>query len=260
MAIKVKYTPTKFAALFGYSTKFEAQTLEDWGCSVEVTKSAWSVVSPEGKTIVGNIPLKEGVVELAKKGELQQAAKQVVATLIEKTYKHGVNWEHWTKTPPKSLDEVFTDAPKQNAPKKIADLIDESVIEALTEEASDLDVSKVVPLLDAKAVYQPVKGTSSSSRYFAVGFTKQGISFAARYDDQTLSIRAEGDVGKFKTELVSAGFNEGYIDSKGTYTSVHFHGLPVLMAQRTLAAVLAGTGFDFNNAFPKAEVFKDKGA
>jgi hypothetical protein len=175
-----------------------------------------------------------------------------------------MGWEKWTKTDPSmatttakwDLNEVFTD----KVEKKAEPHTDEPPMMKAPVPIEKLIGKDPVPLSEAVDVYQPVKGTSSSSRYFAVGFTYEGLQFAARYDDSTLSIRCEGDVGKHKAALVTAGFSESYIESKGNYTSVHFHGLTKIMAQRTLGAVLSGTGLDFYTTFPKVDEFKDKGA
>lgn len=260
MAVKINYTPKKFATLFDCAEP-SAQMLEDWGVIVTVSGKAFSL-SCAGKSIVQNIPLKEGVINMAKEGTLPDAAKSVVSTLVSKTYKHAADWSKWTHDDPSGikgekmvgLDEVFTDPPKAVVTEDPTPTVmsDPTAPEHLGSEMYDL--------MDAPHLYSPVHGTSSSSRYFAVGFTTEGIKFAARYDDMTLSVRAEGDVKAYESELVTAGFSENYIKTKGTYTSVHFHNLNKVMASRTLAAVLSGTGLTFMNQMPKVEVFAGKGA
>lgn len=274
MALKIQYKPHDFADLFGADLTAPA-TLTKWGCSVIVEKKVWSLVGPNGETIVGNVPMKEGVVALAKKGELPDAAKSVVSTLVSKAMTSALVWNKWTKADPSksattdtvTIESVFTDKPKSK-PMTLADLDEEAVPgygifepEIFKPEGGITDVSlQPVPLAEAVSMYQAVQGTSSSSRYFAVGFTEEGINFAARYNDSNLSVRAEGDVKKFKTELVNAGFSSDYIDSKGTYTSVHFHGIDAVMAARALGAVLSGTGLLFKSAMPKLDYFDGKGA
>jgi hypothetical protein len=125
-----------------------------------------------------------------------------------------------------------------------------------TTASEGLNMPKVA-LKDAESMYQPVGSTSNESVYHVVGMTKTGLKFAARRNEQSLSVRVEGKVEAYKNHLIAAGFNESYI-SKG-YTSVHFHGVDDLMAARALGAVLLGTEQPFVTPMPDLDVIAGKG-
>ena len=72
--------------------------------------------------------------------------------------------------------------------------------------ADKLKTAPTVPLLQATQLYQPVKGSSSHSRYFLVGANSE-LRIAARYKQQSLSIRVEGQAfAKNKARLEACGF------------------------------------------------------
>lgn len=135
---------------------------------------------------------------------------------------------------------------------------DEKVIASHMAKMSGDGLGKSkVELKDADTMYQPVKATSNTSTYHVIGMTISGLKFAARRNEQSLSIRVEGKVAEHKNHLIAAGFNESYI-SKG-YTSVHFHGIDDLMAARALGAVLLGTEQTFTTPMPDLDVIAGKG-
>ena len=144
---------------------------------------------------------------------------------------------------------------------------DEAILEGYKTKILSQNLNKMsgeamqmskVKLKDAEALYQPVGSTSGESVYHCIGITTEGLKFAARRSEQSLSIRVEGPVKSNASALIAAGFNEDYI-TKG-YTSVHFHGIDDLMAQRALGAVLFGTGMTFATVMPDIEVIAGKGA
>lgn len=98
----------------------------------------------------------------------------------------------------------------------------------------------LVPLATATALYQPVSGTSSGSRYYVVG-CGTGIKVAARLKSKTLSVRVEGpDFAKLSPKLIEAGvfgpeFAGQYNDG---YASMHVDISGKSDAQKVVGAVL----------------------
>jgi hypothetical protein len=257
MAVSTTFKPTTFAALFDVEDPQKVFTaLDTTGVKVVAKSTAFDVVGPNDENIVMNIGLNAGVIGIAQSGNLPSIAKAPVAAAIKSAFNHALKSDAWSKIVKVDDDgdiqlstndidgmetPVFSDkpvAPKQKATVEIgdahADIVDGSTMPK-------------VKLADAVALYQPVSSTSQGSTYICVALAGD-LKFAARRKDQSLSIRVEGPVGAAKTALIAAGFNEEYI-SKG-YTSVHFHNLDDIMAQRALGAVLMGTGLQFSTPLP----------
>lgn len=289
MAVKTKFKPTKFANVFD-TNKPEYSTLDEMGVQVVVEKNTFSVLAPSGANIVGQIGLKEGVVGIAMAGGLPDIAKVPVAAAIKASFKHALKIENWSPQvsvedvtdETLTVDDVYGDEPDCMAaeeaaegsyfkdidlevkvePTKFVDGLaadaadDEAILKAYAEKVLAQHKAKKVQnghnlpkvaLIDAEALYQPVKSTSVESTYYCVAMSGD-LKFAARRQHDALSIRVEGPVQKNKSVLIAAGFNEEYI--KKGYTSVHFHGIDDLMAQRALGAVLFGTGLVFDTQMP----------
>jgi hypothetical protein len=256
----MNYKPTAFAKLFDASTS-EYDKLDQAGVMVVLSSDHFDVVGPNGETIVNNIGLNKGVVGIAQSGNLPGIAKAPVAAAIGASFKHALKTNNWAHEV--TADDMTDDGDIQLTSDDIeTPVFDESnafepsmqkvvgigvpvnVGEPVVEDGSTLPKVK---LTDAVAMYQPVKSTSQGSTYVLVGIAGD-LKFAARRKDQSLSIRVEGPVSAAKAALVAAGFNEEYI-TKG-YTSVHFHGIDSILAQRTIGAVLMGTGLQFSTPLP----------
>lgn len=250
MALTKVYKPTKFAALFQeFSADYE--TLDEVGVKVEVKSNAFSVQGPHGENIVGNIGLAQGAVSLAAQGNLPAIAMAPVKAAIKSAYKHALKSGTWAAV---FEDDIDAEQEMEAAAFKDIDLTKKMDV---VIPATGMDKPKV-KLSEAGTMYQPVKSSSESSTYHLIGATVGGLKFAARRNEQSLSIRVEGPVAEHKVHLIAAGFNESYI-SKG-YTSVHFHGVDDLMAARALGAVLLGTEQTFTTPIPDLSFISGKGA
>jgi len=259
MAMKQVFTPSKFAGIFDVEVP-GTEKLEDWGVKVIMSGGKMAMQCGD-KPIISGVGLHPGVLALASAGELPAVAKHHVQGVIEAAYKHALSWNKWTAEEPKTegadkkpiykdLSGFFVPDDKQKAapapmpPTPPPVVVEEKVWPV--EEADPAGATKV-KLIDATKMYQPVEGTSSGSTYHCIAIAGL-LKFAARRKGQDLSIRVEGPVEKFADELVAAGFNDTYLP-KG-YTSVHFHGVDDMLAQRALGAVLMGTGLEFATPIP----------
>jgi hypothetical protein len=120
---------------------------------------------------------------------------------------------------------------------------------------NELAATPTVPLREATKLYQPVQGTSGTSRYFAVACHPK-LKVAARYGSSSLSIRIEGDaLPVMKHTLSDLGFDT----VKSAYSSVHLSVDTLLLAQKTLGSILLGLSIPFETVFPDLSIIKDKG-
>jgi hypothetical protein len=116
-----------------------------------------------------------------------------------------------------------------------------------------MKTAPLVKLRDATQMYQPVGGSSKGSRYFMVA-ANDDIRVAARFENQTLSIRVEGpNWQKHKQPVLAAGLGQ---DSPAQdYASVHLNvGGDLLLANKTLGAVLLGLGLELQTPMPNVKV------
>lgn len=122
-------------------------------------------------------------------------------------------------------------------------------------DKSQLKTAQQVKLRDATMMYQPVFGTSGGSRYFLVA-ANADLRVAARYQGGSLSVRIEGpNWKKFTTNIASCGIDN--ISSDKDYASVHLQvGGDMVVASKTLGAVLLGLGIPLETPMPDLKVIK----
>ena len=102
-----------------------------------------------------------------------------------------------------------------------------------------------VPLKDATIMYQPVRGTDASSRYFVVAMNDR-VKVAARVMAGKVSIRAEGD---FTPSEMTGLMHNGLTNHDGKYLSGHFN-FGGINPSRVIGAVLMGSGISFVTPMP----------
>jgi hypothetical protein len=121
-----------------------------------------------------------------------------------------------------------------------------------------------VPLNAATKIFQPVNGTSGTSRYHLVGhLAKDGsgdtpLSVGARYTGAALSVRVEGaDIKKYTEELERAGFavEDGKLGNG--YVSIHLDVSSILLANKTLASIIAATGMAVTAAPDLGDIYDE---
>lgn len=122
-----------------------------------------------------------------------------------------------------------------------------------TFDLSKLFTANPVKLRDATMMYQPVMGTSSGSRYFMVAANAK-IRVAARLLGESLSVRIEGPEWKnYVQNIKSCGFDK----VEKEYASIHLNvGYDLVMASKTLGAILLGLGIPFETPLPELKIIK----
>ena len=112
-----------------------------------------------------------------------------------------------------------------------------------------------VPLSEANQMYQPVRGSSSGSRYFLVG-ANDDLRVACRYISKSLSIRIEGPgYAKHKDRIHACGVTGG----KSDYASIHLNVDDHITAAKALGAVLLGIGITLETPLPDLMLLHNKG-
>lgn len=102
-----------------------------------------------------------------------------------------------------------------------------------------------VALRDAVGLYQPVKGTSPSSRYFLVADFGD-LKLAARYNPGNLSMRFEGAaLAHYSKLMVDLGFK-----MQKEYASLHLNTATASPARKAIGAVILGTGLVAKSPMP----------
>jgi hypothetical protein len=112
-----------------------------------------------------------------------------------------------------------------------------------------LKSAETVKLSLATQMYQPVQGTSGSSRYFVVGISDE-VKVAARIKGVSVSIRLEGPaLGKqaFSTALKAVGISGG---KNGEYASMHIEAPDPITAQKAIGSVLSALPVQWKTPMP----------
>ncbi len=121
--------------------------------------------------------------------------------------------------------------------------------------AAQITTAPTVPLGEATQMYQPVKGSSGSSRYFLVGGNDE-LRIACRYQGNTLSVRIEGPgYHKNKPRLVACGFT----GVNAEYASMHLQVDDAVTAAKALGAILLGLGVKLDTPLPALSPLHNKG-
>lgn len=209
-----------------------------------------------GGFVVASVPISPSKLSLLKQGTLAEGTKALIANqIIAALKKHAPkDFGQWVITPeleqaskPKSILDIVP--PINKDPEPPAEPAPTVQAWAEFPEAQKKTASPV-KLRDATMMYQPVRGTSNSSRYYVVGANKD-LRIAARLQGDALSVRAEGPGwGKYKGALSLAGFQK--VEDANQYASLHLNvGPNAVMAAKTLGAVLMGLGVKLETPLPE---------
>lgn len=133
----------------------------------------------------------------------------------------------------------------------LADMPDEPVSPGETIGGSS---KVVIPLRDAKALYQRVVGTSEGSVYVVVAISVNGkVKIAAKVEGggASLSVRAEGD--GMDSDVVTRLSGQGMtlkVKPQSQYMSGHYHCNQLAPPDKVLGAILLGSGIPFRTPLP----------
>ncbi len=146
---------------------------------------------------------------------------------------------------------------------------DPKVIEVPTSSYTDAEIDIIknmmpVSLSSASYLYQPVKSTSSGSMYHVIGITENDdLKIACRFKEESISIRAEGDLNTYHEALENSGIgvhnkSQGYVSRHFSIT--HVNGIPDhIIFRRTIGALLAGLGVTLKTPIPNTDLIFDQG-
>jgi len=280
---------TEILVAFGIGTN-AIDKLSGGGVEIQMTTTGLKFVKDVhgAKQYLSSVSIKTGAVSLALKGELGPASTQAIGYKLSKAIntalakvekivdKIEVEAEdiqaeaEMESSAFKEIGEMKLEDLSEDVMKKAAESLQSEVdkaaadvlemaeeIEKTKASVSEFQSGKPLKLEDANLMYQPVKGSSTKSIYHVVAMTTD-LRIAARYQGGSLSIRAEGNLDKFKERLKEGGFSMGNI-GKG-YVSVHLTIADQLLAKRTLSAILAGMGVAFATPIPVLDTIIGKGA
>lgn len=130
-------------------------------------------------------------------------------------------------------------------------------VSAPVQISAQQPVPGVVPLRDAKAMYQRVMGTSGGSVYVVVALASE-LKLAARMVGDGLSVRAEGDALNYpetKVRLAQQGLVHK-VAPTFNYMSGHYTCNAEAPPQKVLGAILLGSGIAFDTPIPNINTFK----
>jgi hypothetical protein len=124
-------------------------------------------------------------------------------------------------------------------------------------DLTKLKSQPVVKLREATHMYQPVTGSSPGSRYFMLA-ANEDVRIGCRLTDSTLSIRIEGPGWvKYAENIKNVGFDK--VLPKHEYASVHLTvGHDIVLASKTLGAILMGLGIPLETPLPNLAVIAGK--
>lgn len=116
---------------------------------------------------------------------------------------------------------------------------------------ADILSKPTVALKDAEMMYQPVRGTDPSSRYFVIAMNER-VKVAARVANGKVSVRVEGAL---TAEELNGLLGSGLTNHEGKYLSAHFT-YGNVNPNRVIGAVLLGCGVDFTTPLPDLSLIK----
>ena len=147
-----------------------------------------------------------------------------------------------------------------NADKKVKSKITGKEAEEMdngewgTFNPNDMWIAKTKDLIEARALYTPVHGTSPTSRYFLIA-ASEGLRVAARWNNAGLSMRVEGkDLVALDSDLTNAGF-----EKKGeAHWSIHVKGGDT-MIRKTVGAMLFALNEPWKTSWPQLDLLHSTG-
>lgn len=227
--------------------------LKDNGAKIQILTNQMSI---EADNCILSVPVKSGQLQLLKNGGLHNISKQALQIQVAsalKTYKSSIGKEVSAQTnapiePVGTLAKLMAKAPV-------------TVAEDVWSALSDVATMPTIPLKTATHLYQPVNGTSKTSRYYVIAACPV-LRIAARYSTNSLSIRVEGpEFSKWKSRLAEVGFT-GMVDTPSSqYASMHLSiAGDDILAQKTIGALILSIEAPWKTALPSIHLIKTSSA
>lgn len=239
MAVTFKGESSQWASLLVMLGVGQALITKADLAGVEVEQSSpGTFVIKYGGTIYGVVPVKGQAITLAKEGKLGPASKQALqfqfTQAIEKALAYAISKAEPTLTTPitpvKSGASGFLQAAKEALDTPLTSK------PSWGDSVSGGSNKSIIPLVEAKEVYQKVLGTSANSIY-VVCVLFQGMALAIRRKGTKLSLRVEGQLSKYSVGLITVGF-----ELHDGYGSVHFNISDLALLKKTIGAVVGAVG------------------
>jgi hypothetical protein len=150
-----------------------------------------------------------------------------------------------------TITDVATPSPAMPATPVVAHLFPKFPV-------AQMKTAEPVKLRDATMLYQPVRGSNATSRYFVVG-ANADLRIAARWKGNNLSVRIEGPGFEQHVDKINGcGFTN--CDKAKGYASMHLETSTPVLTSKTLGAVLMGLGVPLDTPVPDLLLLKDKGS
>lgn len=196
--------------------------------------------------MVKTITIKGQAISLAKQGTIGPASKEGVKiqfqTALQQALSLAGSASPSVSNEPKTIGQVLKEKLAQTQPDSTKPTGATALATPTkTGEGPQIFFGAVVhgsvpvPLLNATMPYQPVKGSSSTYKCFAV---LDGAAIGVNRKGNTLSVRAEGaNLGKYAPIL-----NDLDLDNNGHYYSAHFQCPNQDLMKKTLACVVGQLG------------------
>ena len=264
MPIKMKMDSEALLTNLGLDAVVELVKLNQ--LSVVIGGNSLELKATNSHVDAASVPVTYAVAKKIIEGSGSDAQKEVLRTLIVSAVytlgqDTGNDWSHVVS--PTYADYVESDIVTAKPVIEIpGDAFHESGhMETQVFDLDQLDTADKVDLLDAKLLYQPVKSTDSSSRYFLVAIGV-GFKVAARYKNSKLSLRIEGSAIKdWKKVFAQAGtFGCGGGNCTNKYASMHVAVSDAAQASRVLGAVLFSIPAVINTPIPQIKNIVGKGS
>lgn len=220
----------------------------------KLSHGMYGVVQSSIQAVIVNAIAPIGQLKIVIEQDVEAVKDAVTASEIAKLFPgttvkvSGLPDEVLAKSPFKKLEQAMEDDPALkahvlNTHQKAGDK------GALNPQ--DIVKMPQIALKDATMIYQPVRGTDKTSRYF-VAAMNDDIKIAVRVSGNAVSIRVEGNL----TPAIRKALAEQGIDDKGQYMSKHRNTEKTTPA-KYIGAVLMATGLHFDTPLPNMEIIQN---
>lgn len=206
---------------------------------------------------IGGVGLDPGALALVLDGKADHNLWKTMRAMVQGAFTQARETEILLPDPANIIQKAPLGHPLPEKPAPVGQWWD-----VLAE--SDMEKMPTVPLFQAVALLQPVRGSDPGSRYFVVaGYLE--LKVAARWLNGTLSIRAEGQALQkpaMRAIFTEMGFSKVFEGSCSVHLLVDNSN--DLLARQTLGSVLAGIPHGWRtppvSPYALATTIKDKGS